>query len=186
MVSGVGYTKGNVVKDGQADDLDVHNAWFRIQETEVTNTYAPTCKHPDSTNQIGCLVQASGCSMGYAGMSATQISGAQGLYIDDVAPVNTNIEYLVGICSDNATLCNDDDDCTAPDTCTVPRAGVYPFARWLWANSIVGTANIPANESPYTEQDQLRACFEKASIMNAVATQHGFVPTPLPWHRMFE
>ena len=57
-----------------ARQLPVHHAIYRIHETAVMPggtpdpTFATGCRFADATDQIGCLVHASPCSIGYAGL----------------------------------------------------------------------------------------------------------------------
>jgi hypothetical protein len=87
------------------------------------------CQHPDMTDQIGCLVEASPCSIGYAGRGAANNA------------VNDNL-------STNAIKINKQDPI---ELCiTGNDAGItgftYPLARKLYLNTIRGFANISGPE----------------------------------------
>lgn len=113
----------------------VVSAFFRLHATQVTNLggFAPgiNCKKFTSTEQIGCLVAASPCSIGFAGREsvdnalniATQVAGIQ--------PTVTNIQNLV--------------------TLGTP---IYPLARRLWVNSLNGFPNVTGDQQTFLR------CFE--------------------------
>ncbi len=61
------------IVSGLPQSMPVHHAVYRIHETAVMPGGTGTgCRFVDATDQIGCLVHASPCSIGYAGMGAAQ------------------------------------------------------------------------------------------------------------------
>jgi hypothetical protein len=119
----------------------------------VTNTTgAPTCQLGDATAQIGCLVNADTCSVGYAGGEANQ-PGNQPLLVNNIAPTNSNISNLL--------------------TGTLP---VYPIARRLYLTTLVGfgNPNLAGGEN------ELAKCFADNAIVRAAVTAHSFVNLPVP------
>ena len=56
------------------------------QETILGPPAAEPCQEGQATNQIGCLVQADPCSVGFAGDGARTLPGADALRISSVYP----------------------------------------------------------------------------------------------------
>jgi len=115
----------------------VVTAWFRLHFTHTTNLNGsvPTlpagqfCRKLSSTNQIGCLVKANACSLGYAGREAVDVfaSGPQNMVfrLNDISASVVNIDNLF----------------TTPAT-----ADDYPLARGLYVNSVKGFASVTGDE----------------------------------------
>jgi hypothetical protein len=91
----------------------------RPDSSQTPATTSTACLGTDDTNQIGCLVKASPCSIGYAGREASDVVAPfdnVALRIEGTQPTKTTIENLA------------------------TNAGpVYGMARKLWFNSIQGT-----------------------------------------------
>lgn len=169
----------------------VVTAFYRLHTGEVTNfggnpkiagnpapgtpSTASVCRTFDSTTQIGCLVQASACSVGYAGREAnnnvttfaSQIQGAQ----NNVA----NIKLFV--------------------TANPAPAGSYLLARALYVNSFKGFGLVTnVASTPPDNELQLLNCFgggaaapaandprNPTSPVHLSIASHGFIPlNPLP------
>ena len=93
-------------------------AFYRIHSTRslVGTGGTKTCTASDATTQVGCLVQASPCSLGYAGGEAVSLNpGTVGLRVNGVLPTIPNIQCLV------QTGCD-----------------LYPFSRKLYVNTLTG------------------------------------------------
>ncbi|MES1205400.1 MAG: hypothetical protein ABUS79_05635 [Pseudomonadota bacterium] len=131
-------------------------AFFRIHSWHVdtTNPVPATggpCQLSDDTRQIGCLVKASPCSIGFAGREA--IDGAApfqnfGFQIQGITPSNGNIDSFA-----------------------------YPLARKLWFNSYVpgGVAfgpTLSGNEAALT------ACFSDPTKIDGIMLGRNFRPVP--------
>jgi ABC-type phosphate transport system substrate-binding protein len=95
-------------------------------------TIATGCTEETDTNQIGCLVKANPCSLGFAGREAADDGGTfanVSLRVNSIQPTNANVENL--------------------STGGLP---VYPLSRKLWFNSftdpVVGflSPNLTADE----------------------------------------
>jgi hypothetical protein len=104
----------------------------RPDSSQAPATIATGCTSETDTGQIGCLVKASPCSLGFAGREAADAAAPfanLALRINNIIPNTANIENLA--------------------TAAGP---VYPLARKLWFNSfqdpIVGflTPNLSAAE----------------------------------------
>jgi hypothetical protein len=79
----------------------------------------------DATDQIGCLVQASPCAIGYAGKEAVNWGN------DATPPVTSNTVALKVNQIDPAVAC-------IQGTSSTPAKFVYPLARKLYLDSVVG------------------------------------------------
>ena len=80
------------VQSGVEVAVPVHHAMYRIHETRVmpggsTPVGLTGCREPDATNQIGCLVAASPCTVGFAGLTADQQGNNKPLKLRQAAVV---------------------------------------------------------------------------------------------------
>ena len=104
----------------------------RPDNSSTPPTIAGSCQFETDTSQIGCLVKASPCSIGFAGREA----------VDSVAPLNNVSLRIQGVEPTVATIQN----------LATGGTPVYPLARKLWFNSfqdpIVGflSPNLTAGE----------------------------------------
>lgn len=105
-------------------------AYRKHQTTAMTNAPAGTqlCTKADATLQIGCLVQADPCSIGYAGRQAlqgnTQVAAIQMRTPDNTASVSAEDVANIQAVAD-------------PGNCAAFGAR-YPLARSLWMNASKG------------------------------------------------
>ena len=100
--------------NGYTTPLPMTGAYYRIHTTQSLNpTTNRTCQFDDMTNQIGCLVEASPCSIGYAGRSSF------------LASTNPNTDAI------KLNKQNPNAEC-------IQAHFLYPFARKLYLNSIRG------------------------------------------------
>jgi len=127
-------------------------AFFRIHMNHVMADAgtAPTCKKPSATDQIGCLVHASTCSIGYAGNSAADGTNTIALKVNDVDPNNLCVQCFL----DN-TLC----------------PSPYPLSRKLYLNSLNGYETVTG------DQLKLSKCFSDGTA-GGIANGLGFIPLP--------
>jgi hypothetical protein len=115
---------GGYQANGFSTPMPVTGAFYRIH---TNHTLAPavdggapvTCQLPDMTDQIGCLVSASPCSIGYAGRQAlTSNLNAQPMKINKQTP---------------ALLC-------------IQGNFLYPLSRKLYLDTLTGFANVTGQE----------------------------------------
>jgi ABC-type phosphate transport system substrate-binding protein len=139
-------------KDGS--NRNVTGAFYRLHTTTAAAGSTP-CTSTNSTEQIGCLVQASPCSIGFAGREAAPPaqSVVRGLSVRGIAPTNTAIENLV----------------TTPDP-----SDDYPLARKLYLTTLNGFESTTLD----TGEKQLALCMANASIINPIMTANGYLPIP--------
>ena len=160
------------------------SAWFRLHVSRATDlggvnhrgplnpSTAPfptanTCKQFTSTDQIGCLVAANPCSIGFAGRE-----GADKLA---PGPVN-NFAYRLGA----GTLLPPTTDHIVSLLNPDPAATFYVMSRKLFVNRWVDTdpAHVEASATNFTNEETLYSCFQKDSITTPRITQYNFVAVP--------
>jgi hypothetical protein len=133
----------------------------RPDDSQTAPTIATGCTATDDTSQIGCLVKASPCSIGYAGREAA----------DAAAPFNNLALTIVGIAPTQSTIQN-----LATNT-----APVYPIARKLWFNSfqdpLIGFAQ-PNLTDPELALSNCMGLSGNTSIVDAAIALHNFVVVP--------
>jgi ABC-type phosphate transport system substrate-binding protein len=137
-------------------------AYFRLHQNFVA-TGAPagavTCQASSATDQISCLVQASPCSIGYAGNSAAT-GNTVAINVNNIAPSNACIQNLL----------------------TNPTGPLYPFSRKLYFNTIAGFETLSSGGADQQNEFKLSLCFARKSGLAGsaedVAVGLGFIPLP--------
>jgi hypothetical protein len=129
-------------------------SYFRIHTTQVLPGGTNTCQQPSSTEQLGCVVQASLCSISFAGREAALQPGSLSLSVGGLFPTNANVEALV------LTPGNKADD--------------YKLSRKLYFNTVAGFqgAELPGDERALAE------CASNPATAAAAMTGNGFIPMP--------
>jgi hypothetical protein len=106
----------------------VVSAFYRLHVSQVTYLGGmPTginCKKLSSTDQIGCLVSANPCSIGFAGREAVDNVVNMAFQVNGIQPTAANIANLV-----NGS-----------------GAPVYPISRTLWLDSISGFGAVTGDQ----------------------------------------
>jgi hypothetical protein len=144
----------------QVDTLGrpIVGAWYRIHSGHTISAVNATlgtgvkCTQVDATLQIGCLVQASPCSVGYAGRTASTW---------DVADTTADI------------LQNE----IAPATGCV-QSFAYPLSRKLYLNTGIGWSNVSASSSVGPNELALAQCENNvgsSTTMNTILNGLNFV-----------
>jgi hypothetical protein len=159
----------NIVRD--LHGTPVTGAFYRLHESAVRpGSSGVPCMESDSTAQIGCLVQASPCSIGFASREAA----------DDVTIGNNGVRSLLLGAPDNSTAVAPTDAAVQAllGSCggSVNLATRYPLARRLWLNTIGGFADplMPA------DQQALSRCFADRTFIDPLLLNHHFVTLPEP------
>jgi ABC-type phosphate transport system substrate-binding protein len=132
---------------------------FRIHTTtSVSGATSPTCQLGDDTAQIGCLVNADPCSIGYAGRQADIPNANQAEAVNGIFPTDTNIINLVS-----------------------GGTPVYPIARRLFFASLVGfsSGKLRGGEAA------LATCYEDNNIVKTAIAGANFVQLPSPGIKCF-
>lgn len=162
----------SIVKD--TNNNPVTMAIYRLHETQVMagaskgTTPAVTCREDDSTSQIGCMVQASPCSIGYAGREAANKTTIAN---DDVRSLFVSRADVSGVTDPNDT----DVRLLLSNTCTLNGSGTYaqryPISRRLWLNTLVGfsSSSIP------TTQKTLATCWADRYYSDNLISKFGFI-----------
>ncbi|HWA75231.1 MAG TPA: hypothetical protein VG937_23000 [Polyangiaceae bacterium] len=138
-------------------------AFYRIHSTRTllasgtcTDAGGACCQDPDATRQIGCLVQASPCSIGFAGREASE---------------NVNLHATEGSQSGFGLALNQ----VTPDASCI-LGGTYPLSRILYFNSTKGFETLATSGD---QELELARCYSGkgtgASTLNTVAAQNALV-----------
>jgi hypothetical protein len=179
VFAGFGYTGlANNQYVREPNGRQVQGAFYRIHSARpaviATSPYTPvTCQKTDATDQIGCLVQSSPCSIGFAGKEAITWGARTGnIASNDVALKINEIEPLVQCITDPAD--------------PTPHF-IYPLARPLYLDSIVGFNHLTGlTDDPVGDQLKLAQYESKyasppnsaGTLMDAVVTQFSFILIP--------
>jgi hypothetical protein len=160
------HTRPNPVALGEMT-VPTINAYYRIHTSRGGTSAAKVCNtQNDATDQIGCLVQASPCSMGYAGGGAVSNNpGTVAANVNGVPPTTANVQALV------------------------LGGTTYPISRKLFINSIRGFQALAASDpnDPSSTRDtgkdaelDLVKCFASLPFNGTinVASPFGFVSLP--------
>jgi hypothetical protein len=123
------------------------------------------CKALTSTDQIGCLVKASPCSIGFAGREAA----------DKLPSALNSFAYQLGIAAADALPPTDTNINTLLDPS--PTANFYKMSRKLFVNHWVDPAfTTIATDPNFANEEILYNCFKDPLVTNpAVGTFH-FLP----------
>lgn len=135
--------------------INMVGAFYKIHSNHTIATGASLCKTASATEQIGCLVQASPCSLGYAGNSAASVgTDAVALKVNQIDPNN--------LCVQNFLTKGPSD------------ASTYRLSRRLYLNTLNGFENLSTESS---DQTLMANCFANGHAGDK-ATGLGFIPLP--------
>jgi hypothetical protein len=125
-----GKIKYRTIKRGSVD-VPVQSAFYRIHTTRtLSGTGAGGCTENTATKQIGCLVQASPCSIGYAGGEAK-----------DTLPIGTAVAFKI----------NSLEPTKACIRKLINSGTPYPISRQLYFNTMAGFENVTGQELELTK-----------------------------------
>jgi ABC-type phosphate transport system substrate-binding protein len=159
--------------------------WYKIHQTAAMANGSGTCTQTDATRQIGCLVNADPCSIGYAGReSAEWMGGAtpvKALNVrtpqtpgTGVAPTDANVLLLLDPSGSAGGACN-----VGPGDNFGNR---YPLARKLWINASKGLANVTdaTTSGGLKNERQLLDCIQNRAggAMDNAIDQFNFIKLP--------
>jgi len=179
----------------------ITGAWYRLHSAHTLVAGGTKCLQSDATLEIGCLVQASPCSLGYAGRTADQWdTGAANApttlayKVNEVLPLSQCVQtfgyslsrklYLDTIVGWNALVPNDatfGPDELALANCEASEAFIGPI---MTANNFVNFAagSAPNNGSPFAEDfNEPMICTTQApaaTTANVVAYTGNVAPIP--------
>lgn len=187
--SPVTYTRPNT--SGGTSTQTMRSAFYRIHtisqqpggdrptETVAGRVVSKACSFVDATDQIGCLVEASPCSIGFAGLSASNpdaLCGSPRRALALRAPLASG-----GAVAPSATTVRRFLE-PAGSTCSTGTSDFdirYPLSRALWLCTVDG---VPASDgtgvttgtqtsASLSQQSALAACFaQRTNIDRAVAS----------------
>ena len=129
-------------------------AWYRIHSAHtLAGATGTKCTQADATNQMGCLAQASPCSIGFDGHEATNwdaMSATPGstvaLKINQVAPLAACVQSFD-----------------------------YPLSRKLYLNTLVGWGNVAASDPTWGPAElALAQCEASEAFIGPLLTNGGF------------
>jgi len=156
------YTNPNLLAAGLSAVRQnrIVSAFFRlhVSQTDSLADFAPgiNCKKLTSTDQIGCLVSANPCSIGFAGRES----------VDDFTNMAIQVE---GIRSTPATISRLVNGSAQPP---------YPLARRLWVNALNGFGSVTG------DQRTLLQCFQglrpgvPQDLIDSIVAGRNFVSVP--------
>jgi ABC-type phosphate transport system substrate-binding protein len=146
--------------------VNMVGAYYRIHQANSFASQggsAVTCQQPSATQQIGCLVQGSPCSIGYAGregktVAVNGIQNAVGIKVDGVDSEVQCIQNLIA-------------------TSFWPAVGaLYPMSRRLYLNTEKGWENVTAG----SDEAKMATCWSKRSTMDTFVSSRNFVQLNTP------
>lgn len=177
------YTNPNLTLSAARQNRLV-SAFFRLHTSEVTNfggtptipgstvaagtpSTTNVCNQFTSTDQIGCLVRANPCSIGYAGREANNNSTTFAAQVENVQVNTQNIKNFAAQVSP-----------------------FYPISRGLWVNSVKGFGAVTdvaaVGTTPADNEKSLLTCFggfgganaptNPTSLVHTALSTFGFVP----------
>lgn len=130
----------------------------------------PGCAEVDSTDQIGCLVNASPCSLGFAGLAAdTSENVALKMSEADGAGETGPTVPAVQLLADTGTCPSANPD----------RADRYPLSRKLFLNTMIGfdavQALLSSSDVTQSSQAELTQCYCDRFYTDPATKAEGFV-----------
>jgi hypothetical protein len=140
---------GNYARDTATHSIV--GAFYRIHSTRTLTTPANqnTCTQAESGDQLGCLAQASACSLSLAEKRAGLFSGTRNVALGGIEPTVPNIQRALN----------------AAD----PLA--YPLVSKVYLNSMMGLLGLTDVES-----NSLWTCWQQAPVMGAATIDAKYVP----------
>ncbi|HVY39013.1 MAG TPA: hypothetical protein VHM31_13805 [Polyangia bacterium] len=167
-------------------------SFYRIHMRKPAPNAAPNaslgqtgiCQQPDATQQIGCLVDADRCSIGFAGREAAQDFPGTGTPINPVAePLKALAVDAPGGALTPPFTPGANPDLALQNLLAAPgTTPFYPLARRLYLHTMFGFgdaqlfATNPPNADAASGERELVKCFNNASITTVAISDNGYVP----------
>jgi hypothetical protein len=185
--------------------MPLHHAFYRLHTTKVMPGGAGTgCQLPDATEQIGCLVHASPCSIGFAGLTGDLQDPNKPLALGSAKQTGCDVDLIDNDADGTADEAGEACGSIPVNPSTVRRllnptgsncgtaaayaAGNhfdarYPLSRNLWWNSTKGFDGPDANTNAFdfdnisdvNAEAQASACACDKFYADEAATAAGFV-----------
>jgi hypothetical protein len=163
----IGYAQYSIPSLGTT--VDFVGGYSRIHQVEnLAGPGAAACQLVDMTDQIGCLVQADPCSIGYAGAGAGDFWTRSNPAPQPITgPFTSSPIASLRVAQ------------IQPSTASVQALGTtgeYPLSRKLYFSSLVGFGNVAATTGDPGAADELAlARFEATPTnINTILTANGF------------
>jgi hypothetical protein len=161
----IGYAQYPVPALGNT--LDFVGGYNRIHQVETVygnQGTAAACQLVDPDDQIGCLLQADACSIGFAGDTAKTFASRTNPAPGSATPGGVDALRISQVYPTAATIQG------------LGAAGEYPAARKLYFESLVGFANIAATAGDVAAPDELNLAKFLANPMdiNPILLANGF------------
>ncbi len=141
----------------QADTFgrSIVGSWYRLHSAHtLAGATGTKCLQSDATLQIGCLVQASPCSIGYAGRTADQWDSASATPGSTVA-LKVNQVLPLAACVQSFD---------------------YALSRKLYLDTLVGWGNIVPNDATWGPAELgLAQCEASEAFIGPILTNRNFV-----------
>jgi cysteine-rich repeat protein len=155
----------------------------RVNVPGHTDTGVGVCQENDDTSQIGCLVDADPCSIGYAGRESAALfpgagganSGGDKLTVKAFgissaalgAPFTPPYTPSSANSNENEGLLN-----LLTTTAITTSEPFYPLSRRLYAGTLYGFGNLINGEREFEQ------CYTNNALLSTHITKHGFVNVP--------
>ena len=162
----VSRVKTDGVADGATEQVRHIGAFYRIHQTRTLTAPfdAHTCQQNDDTQQIACLVAASKCSLGYAGLEGPALqAGAFDVKLNALDATPACVQKLL---DGGSTSGNDN-----------PTA-YYPVSRKLYLNTVIGFEEPTSTAAGQYDPAELELAKCTAAVTDARITRFGFIPMP--------
>lgn len=142
----------------------VVSAYYRLHTTRNTTVHGSvpkvaSCQTFTSTDQIGCLVKANTCTIGFAGREAAdKVLPASNFAIrmEGIIPATQNIQNLV----------------------IAGATPVYPISRKLWLNALNGFSTATTAEQSLFTFESAPSSVATPSAMDSIILGRNFVQVP--------
>ena len=171
------YSNPNLTLSVTARQNRVVSAYFRLHTSRATdlggtptvigNPGVKICKEFASTDQIGCLVRANPCSIGFAGREAVDAGNLSlAFQIGKVGSVDPTLAWTAS----PGNIAN----------ITLNPTAAYPLARTLWVNSYVGISAVLASGDTTGQKDLLNCMGASGSttMIDGVVAARRLIPMP--------
>ncbi|MDX2054735.1 MAG: hypothetical protein SFV15_20200 [Polyangiaceae bacterium] len=138
---------GSLVIDNQG--REVYGAFYRLHSASALSPSGRLCTEADAQGALGCLPQASQCSLSLARRVATRQAGSHALPINAVSPTDANVRKIL----------------------QKPVPGdAYPLSSKLLMNTMVGSEEVVS-----LPQKNLYECFRRQLFAETPVLNAGYV-----------
>lgn len=148
-----------------------NSPWYRIHQTRALASATPGtfCREPDASDQIGCLVNASPCSIGYAGVGAVGDGATPDAYPDRKG---------LGLRNDNGSANAFPTQAGIQAACAIR----YPLTRNLYICTLDEFADTGGQAASFVtaQQEILELVTTEQANRDRAVVSAGFIQAPFP------